>query len=206
MLSIVQSCLMHEEAYVLTTFFPCLLLWLAVLRHLPFLRGSRAVCGGASHCLQELLLFREKNSAKHEKDIMPQNIPQPNQRVTGRDSCLTACIKGWLNSAEIFLPCTFHPKTRISWPQLLPPQQQRWHSSCCCSPGLQPLSRELLQQPCLRREARRRRPESRLESGNRVGGVDMSQCLAWLFSCSLGTAAIGSASLDCILCLLTLHF
>lgn len=131
MLSIVQSCLMHEEAYVLTTFFPCLLLWLAVLRHLPFLRGSRAVCGGASHCLQELLLFREKNSAKHEKDIMPQNIPQPNQRVTGRDSCLTACIKGWLNSAEIFLPCTFHPKTRISWPQLLPPQQQRWHSSCC---------------------------------------------------------------------------
>lgn len=203
---IVQSCLMHEEAYVLTRFFSCLILWLVVILHHPFLGGSRAVCNSASHCVDELVLFREKSSAKHEKDITPQTIPQPSQWVTGRASCLTACIKGWLNSAEMFLPCIFHPKTGISWPQL-PSQQQRLHSSCCCcSPGLQPPNQELFQQPCFRREAGRRRTESRFERGNRAGGTDMNQYLACLFSASLGTAAIGSVSLDCTLCLLTLHF
>lgn len=201
---IVQSCLMHEEAYILTRFFSRLILWLAVL--LYFQWGSRAVCNTTSHCLDKLLLFREKSSAKHEKDTMPQTTPQPSQWVTGRVSCLTACIIGRLSSAEILLPCTFHPKTRISWPQLLPSQHQKLHSSCCCSPGLQPPSQELFQQPYFRREARRRRPESRFERGNRVGGIDMNQHLACLFSRPLGTAATGSVSLECTLYLLTLHF
>lgn len=140
---IVHFCLMHEEAYVLTRFFSCLILWLAVLLHHPFLGGSRAVYNSASHCIEKLLLFREKSSAQHGNDTMPQTIPQPSQWVTGRVSCLTACNKVWLNSAEIVLSCTFHPKAGISWPQLLPSQQQRLHSSCCCSSGLQPPSPEL---------------------------------------------------------------
>lgn len=121
---IVQSCLMHEEAYVLTIFLSCLILWLAVLLHHPFPGGSRAVCNSASHCVDEWLLFRENSSAKQEKDTTTQTIPHPNKWVTGRVSCLTACIKGWLSSAEILLPCTFHPKTRISWPQLCLPSSR----------------------------------------------------------------------------------
>lgn len=94
---IVQSCLMHEEAYVLTRFFSCLILWLSILLHHPCLRGSRAVCNSASHCVEKLLLFREKKQCSTWKRYHAQTIPQPSQWMTGRVSCLTAWIKACRN-------------------------------------------------------------------------------------------------------------
>lgn len=113
---IVQSCLMHEEAHVLSwrekyhidgrcqtaqgdaesetwnqIFLLCNVVTCSVSA-LSLLQEYAELSNSVSHFVDELLLSREENTIKHEIGTMPEMVLHPSNSVAGRVSCLTACI------------------------------------------------------------------------------------------------------------------